>query len=77
MILWGNLVCRLSVSQEAGTIREENVNRYFDQFSFHHSAPETEIFKSKAGILLKDLQSLDSNTRKQSYKAFTHAPFVK
>jgi len=76
MILWGNLVCRLTVSQEAGTIREENVNRYFSQFSFHHAAPESEIFISKAEILLKDLQSPDSNARKQAIQAFAHAPFV-
>jgi uncharacterized protein YbaP (TraB family) len=77
MILWGNSVCRLSSTQESGTIREENVNRYFDQFKFHPSPPETEIFKSKAGVLLKDLQSLDSNTRKQAFNALTHAPFIK
>jgi uncharacterized protein YbaP (TraB family) len=77
MILWGNIVCRLSSTQESKTIYEENVNRYFDEFRFHHPAPESNIFKSKAAFLLKDLQSLDSNTRRQAFKAFSHAPFIK
>ena len=77
MMIMGEQICRLTVSQESGTIREENVNRFFDQFRFYHPGPKTHLFESKATILLKDLQSPDSATRQRAYTALPQAPFDK
>jgi uncharacterized protein YbaP (TraB family) len=76
-MVWDNLLYRLVTSQEPGTIREANVNRYYDQFRFNHPVPETHLFESKAMGLLKDLQSPDSNIRRQADAALYHAPFDK
>ena len=75
MMVWDNLVYRLVTSQEPGTIREGNVNRYFNNFHFNHAAPATNIFESKANVLLADLQSLDSNIRRKANAALYKAPF--
>jgi uncharacterized protein YbaP (TraB family) len=76
MLLRGNRVYRLVTVQEAGTIRDENVNRYFDLFHFNNPSPKSEAFKSKADILLKDLQSPNSSIRRQANAALADAPFV-
>ena len=76
MILRGDIMYRLVTVQEPATIREENVNRFFDYLHFNSPPPETHVFESKAAVLLKDLLLADSATREMTITALKDAPFT-
>ena len=61
--------------QEPETIRNENANRFFEQFHFNKTVEETRIFDSKATLLLKDLRSADTLISRKANKALPEAPF--
>ncbi len=75
MWLRGNMVYRMVTIQEPETIRDENVNRFFEQFHFNRFVEDTHIFDSKTKLLLNDLRSADTPISRKANKALPKAPF--
>lgn len=71
MWLRGNMIYRMVTIQEPETIRDENVNRFFDRFHFNRTAEEATVFDSKTTLLLKDLRSADTILSRKANRALT------
>lgn len=78
IILCGDKLYNIITAQSLSQIRNDNVNRFFDEFRLNNAPAEPRfVFRSKAKILLDDLASTDSATHSAAMNAMTNASFTK
>ncbi len=75
MLLYGDSLYTLSTTQFEEDIHDADVTRFFEDFTFNNTPPESHALKSKAKILLDDLLSTDSITRESAAQKLYDAPF--
>ncbi|HEU5054111.1 MAG TPA: TraB/GumN family protein, partial [Hanamia sp.] len=68
LLLNGNALISVTTSQSDKEINNENNNRFFDSFRIYNPKPISNLFVSKAALILQDFASTDSITSvKASY----------
>lgn len=76
MLLNGDVLYKLYTIQSATEIDNTNNNKYFDDFRFKNISPGDKLFESKASILLNDISSTDSTSRKLAVAHLLSSPFA-
>lgn len=78
IILAGNKLYNIITAQPLSQIRNDNVNRFFDDFRINNKPSEPGFaFRSKAKVLLEDLASQDSTIFSEAIDALADAAFLK
>ena len=77
LLLTGNNVYKLFVSGQSDLLYSVEVDKFFNEFRINGATPPGLVSDSKAALLLHDLGSRDSFTRREAYRALTSAKFGK
>ncbi len=77
LLITGNSVYKLFVTGQRDLFYRKEINRFFDEFRLNGAAAPASVTVSKASLLLHDLGSLDSATRREAYRALSSAKFGK
>lgn len=75
VLLAGGKLITLYATQQAQNIRDENVNRFFEDFRLYDKIDTGYAFRSKATLLLNDILSPDSITYTPAIAAMRGSPF--
>lgn len=76
LLLSGDKIYKLYAFGELWMLKSPEVNRFFETFRLLHPEPSI-VTKSKAALLVHDLENKDSTTAVKAYQAFNRAPFRK
>jgi uncharacterized protein YbaP (TraB family) len=77
LLLTGNKVYKLFAAGRGNLLSSTEVNRFFNDFRIEGAAATASVCISKASLLLHDLGSMDSATRREAYSALFSAKFGK
>jgi len=77
LLVTGNKVYKLYVAGQSDLLHGAEVDRFFNDFRLRGAGSRTLVSISKAGLLLHDLGSTDSLTRREAYSALSSAKFGK
>ena len=77
LLVTGNKVYKLFAAGQRDLLYGSEVNRFFNEFRINRAAAPASMTVSKASLLLHDLGSTDSATRREAYWALSSAKFGK
>jgi len=77
LLVTGDKVYKLFTAGRANVCNTPQVNRFFNEFRINGAATPVSVSASKASLLLHDLGSPDSATRREAYWALSSAKFGK
>ncbi|MGN6603589.1 MAG: TraB/GumN family protein [Ginsengibacter sp.] len=77
LLLNGNMLVTVTTAQSDKEINNENNNRFFDSFRINKPQPISNLFASKAGLILNDFASTDSMTSVKASYFLRNSSFTK
>jgi hypothetical protein len=75
LIILGDTLLEISTNQQIESLHDRDIEDFFSAFKYNRSVPASNIFHSKAGLLISDLSSNDSTVRAAAGSALKNAPF--